>query len=106
MFLQSLPLPSIKTVVMSFLNDMIYRKKLLDSEKEIELRQHRTGNAGRHQHYTDMIFSMVKKLRGRKCLRKAGAHKNIIAKLGATLGPYYMQMTLLRLQSVLGGKLF
>jgi hypothetical protein len=89
MFLQSLPLPSIKTVALAFLNDMIYRKKMLDGEKDIELRPYRTGDAARHKHYTHVIFRMVKRLRERKSLCKAGAHKNIIAKLGKTLGPYY-----------------
>ena len=54
------------------------------------LTQHRTGDSARHPpHYTHVISRMVKRLREEKSLHNVDAHKNIVAKLGNALGPYY-----------------
>ena len=79
--------PSIKTVALSFSKDMTDREMKL--RWQIELRPYMTGDAARHRHYRHVIFRMVKRLQEKKSLRKVDVHKNIVAKLGNILGPYY-----------------
>ena len=105
MFLQSGPRPSIKTVALSFLNDMTYREMMLNGGKDIELRPHRRGDAARHRHYTHVIFRMVKRLREKKSLCKVGAHMNIVAKLDNVLGPYYNATDVLEAAEKAGRKI-
>ena len=99
------PRPSIKTVALSFLNDMTYREMMLNGEKDIELRPHRRGDAARHRHYTHVIFRMVKRLREKKSLCKVGAHMNIVAKLDNVLGPYYNATDVLEAAEKAGRKI-